>query len=581
MRFGLSLGLGALGAQGPLNMAALFAAQPGREGTFYGFSWDEILAANARAVAAGRPQDCVAFEDSVGTVPLLAPLGVGKGCGLLLDREYGLARGPELVTNGTFYANVSGWSPQNANAPVWVAGQMSVTTTLGGGGEWQDVPVTAGRWYEVTSAWNLALAASLRVFDGSNFTTPLAQSPDIPGPVSRVGLFVRPTGSVIRVYLRSIGNGEQRFDNVSVRELPGNHAVQPTAAARGEMSRRVNALVATENLQDGAWVKASPTNTPSANTVSFPDVGRALVQAQTLPAAIGVRAVFSVELSGVPGQTIDIGIARQGTGTYEQTLSRVTLTSTPTRYSVEHTIVNSNQTGFIGLLSRADAGATATLVTADKADLRLAADAIPSLPPYQRVTSAADYDEAGFPAYLRRQTDDWMRTRINPNGATKVLALVALQKMSETPGGVVFEATESGASSPASIALFAPSGTPNTYLIRSRGTAQSDLTVLGFTAPARHVLRCYAQINPGLEDVLTLHVNGAVAGSSTVDQGGGSFAERDYFIGARISPGLTLPLNSREYSPPLLIFMQTADPGLSASQIARIEREMNKSIKAY
>jgi hypothetical protein len=369
------------------------------------------------------------------------------------------------------------------------------------------------------------------------------------------------------------------IDNVSVRELPGNHAVQPTAAARGEMSRRVNALVATENLQDGAWVKASPTNTPSANTVSFPDVGRALVQAQTLPAAIGVRAVFSVELSGVPGQTIDIGIARQGTGTYEQTLSRVTLTSTPTRYSVQHTIVNANQTGFIGLLSRADAGATATLVTADKADLRLAADAIPSLPPYQRVTSAANYDEVGFPAYLRRQTDDWMRTRINPNGATKALMLTAVQKMSDAAAGCIFEATESNASSLGSVAMFAPNVVASNYMIRSRATGQSDLVVSGLSAPARHIVRGYSQNNPGTVDELTLHINGVLAGSSPTNQGDGPYLEREYFIGARA--GTLLFANIREYSPPLLIFMQPADPGLSASQIARIENQMNRSIRAY
>ena len=47
----------------------------GRVGTYYGESWDEILDYNAKQIAAGTPEGCVAFEDSAGTIPLLAPLG--------------------------------------------------------------------------------------------------------------------------------------------------------------------------------------------------------------------------------------------------------------------------------------------------------------------------------------------------------------------------------------------------------------------------------------------------------------------------------------------------------------------------
>jgi hypothetical protein len=76
-----------------------------------------------------------------------------------------------------------------------------------------------------------------------------------------------------------------------------------------------------------------------------------------------------------------------------------------------------------------------------------------------------------------------------------------------------------------------------------------------------------------------MHINGQASATSSTDHGTGAYSEQILFIGAR--GGTALFDSHREYSPLLLIFMQPADPGLSASQIARIEREMNKSIKAY
>jgi hypothetical protein len=216
-------------------------------------------------------------------------------------------------------------------------------------------------------------------------------------------------------------------------------------------------------------------------------------------------------------------------------------------------------------------------VTADKADLRLAADAIPSLPPYQRVTSAADYDEVGFPAYLRRQTDDWMRTRINPNGATKVEVFTAIQKINDSAPGMLLESSVATDTNNGTFFLMAQrdGGQPNAGF-RSKGTTQSDSRGVGIPAPARALIRGRGDI---AADVSAIHINGALAGSSSADQGTGPYTEQTVFIGAR--EGVTLFANLREYSPPLLIFMQPADPGLSASQIARIEREINKSIRAY
>jgi hypothetical protein len=43
------------------------------------------------------------------------------------------------------------------------------------------------------------------------------------------------------------------FDNISVKEVPGNHMLQSTSAARPLMSARVNLLTTTEDFGNAAW----------------------------------------------------------------------------------------------------------------------------------------------------------------------------------------------------------------------------------------------------------------------------------------------------------------------------------------
>jgi hypothetical protein len=212
-------------------------------------------------------------------------------------------------------------------------------------------------------------------------------------------------------------------------------------------------------------------------------------------------------------------------------------------------------------------------------DFRLAADDTASLPAYQRVSSAADYDEAGFPAFLRRQTDDWMKSRVNPSGATKLQIFTAVQKMSDAAVTALLEGTTSSASNAGTFAIFAPLIASTARIaFRSRGSAfQVDvLTPSNVPAPVRTVVRARGEID---NDVSDISINGGAAVSNPSDQGSGAYIEQDVFIGARA--GTSLFANVREYTPPILLFMQPADPGLSTSQVRLIEREMNKSIKAY
>ena len=60
------------------------------------------------------------FQDAAGTTPVTA---VEQPVGLMLDKSKGLVRGAELVTNGTFDTDLSGWASTASWA--WNAGKAS------------------------------------------------------------------------------------------------------------------------------------------------------------------------------------------------------------------------------------------------------------------------------------------------------------------------------------------------------------------------------------------------------------------------------------------------------------------------
>ena len=139
---------------------------------------------------------------------------------------------------------------------------------------------------------------------------------------------------------------------LSVREIKGYHAYQPTTTARPTLSGRYNLLTATETL-----ATQSVTTVATNYTLRFEGTG-------------------TVTLSGTA-----TGVKSAGT----------------------HTI-----TCTIGTLTLAVSGAVT------KADLRRVTGQV--LPVYQAVVNANTYDTAGFPLYLRRDLTDDKLSLIVPTG---------------------------------------------------------------------------------------------------------------------------------------------------------------------
>lgn len=207
---------GKLGAWSPLS---LFAS--GEQGAWY------------------DPSDLTTmFQDRAGTTPVTAD---GQTVGLILDKSKGLVLGSELITNGTFDTDATGWTAQNATLSV-TGGQLTVTTVAPGnyGISKQAISTVIGKKYRCDStAVNSNSLAWIAKSDNSTipFGTNSVRSP-IDGvgtgfPITARWWFTgTATTSYIFLCSSTTAGNNVVFDNISIKEYDGNHATAPSDAAR-------------------------------------------------------------------------------------------------------------------------------------------------------------------------------------------------------------------------------------------------------------------------------------------------------------------------------------------------------------
>lgn len=228
------------------------------------------------------------YQDSAGTLPVTA---LGQPVGLMLDKRYGLVRGPELVTNGGPFTSLDGWFAAGSSEPSIELDGEEVKFNANTGGNtasFGPIDVVTGKWYLV--------AYELRSDGGRSTTVSLRNSTASVDVSTGVGVVVpttplrgfallQGTSSVAngRLTIRASGAGIVWCKVASVRELPGNHASQPTATARP--------IITAGNRLDYDAVDDKLTTT-------FPNLGANVTIA---------RAVPGVGASILTGQTIGAG----------------------------------------------------------------------------------------------------------------------------------------------------------------------------------------------------------------------------------------------------------------------------------
>ena len=499
------------------------------------------------------------FQDSAGTTPVTA---VEQPVGLVLDKSKGLVLGPELVTNGTFDSGTAGWSAAITGSTIAAVGGELVLTEGGSQNPSADYNfgAIAGKTYKLTATIRKAGAATAVRITVNGGATILLES-NSSTPVTWSGTFISTGTGTLRLYAiaAASSSGQGIFDNISVKELPGNHATQATAASRPILSARVNLLTYSEDFSNAAWQKQS--SSVAGNVLSLPTAGTSQIL-QAVTANGSVKLSFTLSGSG----TCSIyGYLAGYLGEIQ-----VTLTATPTTYST--TFTAAGLTSFYVGRRVADSATqvtlhTASLVFADQATL-----------PYQSITTATSYDTVGFPHYLKFDgVDDSLSTgTVDFTATDKMTVFAGVRKRSDAATGVIAELSATSAN----LGTFKISGPDSngsgTYGFGLTGTTGCAVIADTLVAPRSSVLSASFDISKaGVSTEILPRVNGVIPSNTTfgTTAGTGNFGNYPLYIGRR--GGTTLPFNGHLYS--LIIRgAQSTD-----SQIVSAESYVNSKTGAY
>lgn len=530
------------------------------------------------------------FSDRAGTTPVTAP---GTVVGLRLDKSKGLVLGAELVTNGGFDSGITGWTKG-----------VGTTNPISWDSVGQRIIVTNDLAYYASAAQTisgLVVGKSYKVSAAVSNNTVLAKV-----AIATVESNVSPGGGIASCvftatatsHLMNLANnnnvlgGVAYWDNISVRELAGNHATAPTDAARPTYGvepkgGRRNLLTWSEDQTNNAWTKANvtipttqylaPDGTTTAELMYPTSSGTNRFSYQVLTSASNIytgsvyakaagKNFLCLDISGGGASAyFDLSAGTVGTVSSGYTASIQSVGSGWHRCSIRNT--SNAVLSFAGVYGVTDADNSRT-VTANGTDgillwgaqLELGSTATA----YQRVLSAYDITESGVATchYVQYDgSDDSMSTSaIDFTATDKMSVFAGVRKLSDATIGILIEQSVQASGQPRAFFLAAPVGTSASerYGFLSHGDAPA---VGGHTAfmstgtnPDAAVLTAIGDISA---DLNIIRRNGTAGTSATADQGTGNFGNYPLFIGRRNNA--TLPFTGRDYG--LIVVGKAASSG--------------------
>ena len=225
------------------------------------------------------------FQDAEGTVPVT---GVGQPVGLMLDKSNGLVLGPELVSNGDFSQPLTGWlsSTRWESSAIVSDGELVVTAHQEHGRQAYAINCVIGKTYVVTGGCRLVSGSGAALISisanalGSN-ALPATVNDSI-NPITTRAQFTATSETHYVVAGSVAGVGVTAFDNISVRELSGNHAYQTQSSMRPLLvaaPQRLDYDAVDDNL-----ITNLPTQLAGCTVIrSVPNVGTQILTNQTIP----------------------------------------------------------------------------------------------------------------------------------------------------------------------------------------------------------------------------------------------------------------------------------------------------------
>ena len=573
--------------------SGVFVAQSQAEQGTVATEYQPITDLNTEVIA--RFPNATLYQDTTGTAPVTTP---GQTVALMLDKSRG-GIGPELVTNGDFSGGTTGWA---FDAGWTISGGAATATSVTSKTIYQTVSnIVAGRTYRVsynaTGATVNAIRINIRT-PGDNFQTDYI---NLNGTV--VVNFTSTVSGTMGLFCFASG---VTIDNISVKELPGLHATQPTLASRPTYGivptgGRRNLLTFSDQFDNAAWVKAAltvsanagaaPDGTTTADKI-VPDTTNSFRYANGAPnyvAATGQSVVHSCYVkadgynkialreSAVTGAyasfdiaTVSLIEAANGGSVVVSNPIIVSVGSGWFRISMTCTNSSTTQTNGFGVWPLSPAyttgnptqawtgnGTSGILVWGAQLETGSTATA------YQKVTTQYDVTEAGVPSlgYLFFDgVNDWMVTPTITPGTDKVQVFAGVRKLSDAAAAVIAETSANSDTNAGSTYLVA-SVTSGNYQYQSGGTTRVAAAVSGYVAPITNVITGLGDI---AGDLTTMRINGTQVVQSTSDQGTGNYLAYPMYIGRR--GGTALPFNGHLF--PLIVRF---GPNLTTARIAATE----------
>jgi hypothetical protein len=510
------------------------------------------------------------FQDPAGTTPVTAP---SQSVGLMLDKSRGLALGTELVTNGAFGTNTNDWTAVNATLSVDTQ-RLKVLANAAYGWAYQAIPTVVGKTYKISFDITNGDSTGVYIFVGTDAGLTAANYDS--GAKANGSHFAVFTATATTTYFKPTVGGTGKyafFDNISVRELAGNHATQATAAARPTYSiepvgGRRNLLTFSEQFDNAAWAKTNATVT--ANSVVAPDgtttadklvesatsgyhiasqfIGSVVATSVTftvyakaaerswllLSAYVGSDAICYFDLATPAVGTMGAGCTGTITAVGSDGWYRCSVTRTVTAgtYGLGHIVgptTGNNVGSYAGDITKG--------ILIWGAQLELGSTATN----YQRVTTQHDVTEAGVASvsylYFDGADDAMVTSSVNFTSTNKMTAFAGYRAILKTGSAMMFELSSVNSNVGSFSLNQGPiAGTTGFGALMNTGSvvgAQTDPLTIPYTSVASLKLDSALV---GTANEISLRMNGTATPLPNIigsDSGTGNFGNYPFYIGAR------------------------------------------------